>query len=132
MSEFYCYEGLRDGGTFKLADATKTTIQADPTQIIGKVVTITGNGEAGYGSGGEAPLGFVEMIEQEVSNSENYVISVVWGQIREEITSDGTATAGDYVSCDGSGGVKQSETATNAKLIAASSEGGNKAIVKID
>ena len=48
MSEFYCYEGLRDGGTFKLNSTTKSSIESDPAQLVGKVVTLTANGEVGW------------------------------------------------------------------------------------
>lgn len=117
MSEFYSFEGLRDGGTFVVDDTTKSTIQDDPKQIIGKVVTVTGNGEAGYGSSGDAPLGFVEMVEKENVNSENLVVSVVWHQVREDIPASGV-TAGDWVQCDGSGGVAKSSEPTGARALA--------------
>lgn len=127
MSEFYCYDGLRDGGTFKLATATKTTIQANPGQLVGQVVALTGNGEVGY-KADAAPLGFVEQVEKESTNSEDYVVSVVWHVIHEDVPASGV-TAGDWLQCDGSGGVTKSETATNAKAIAFDSD---KAVVKID
>ena len=128
MSEFYCYEGLRDGGTFKLNSTTKTAIEKDPAQIVGKVVTLTSNGEVGYGEAEKAPLGFVEQVEKESTNSEDYVVSVVWHVIHEDVPASGV-TAGDWLQCDGSGGVTKSETATNAKAIAFDSD---KAVVKID
>lgn len=116
MSEFYSYEGLRDGGTFKVDATTKATIKSDPTQIKGKVVAVTGNGEAGYGNPGAAPLGFVEQVEKEVNNSDEYVISVVWHQVREDIPASGV-TAGDWAACDGSGGVQKSEDATGVRVL---------------
>lgn len=128
MSEFYSYEGIRDGATFVVDSTTASTIADNPTQIIGKVVTITGNRQAGYGSSNDVPLGFVEMIEKEANNSENYVISVVWHQTREDIPASGV-TAGDWVACDGSGGVIKSSDATGCKAIAFETD---KAIVKID
>ncbi len=127
MSEFYCYEGLRDGGTFKLAAATKSQIEKDPAQLVGKVVGLTGNGEAGYAEGKE-PLGFVEQVEKESTNSENYVVSVVWHVIHEDVSATEIA-AGDWLVCDDTGGVKKSETATGAKAIAFETD---KAVVKID
>lgn len=114
MSEFYCYEGLRNGGTFLLDDTTKTAIASDPKQILGKVVALTDNFTAGYGSAGDIPLGFVEMVEPEKSGSEQWVVSVVWNQSREGVT--GSGTAGSFLTCDGTGGVSTSTTATNARL----------------
>lgn len=123
MSEFYSYEGIRDGATFVVDETTATSIQDAPTQIIGKVVAATGNGQAGYGSAGDAPLGFVEMVEKEVANSDNYVISVVWHQIREDIPCAGTETAGDWLACDGNGGVQKSTDCTGVRAIAVDTEG---------
>lgn len=134
MSEFYSWAGLRDGGTFKVDATTKTAITGtgkNPTDIIGKVVTVTGNGEAGYGSDGGVPLGVVEMIEKESTNSEDYVISVVWGRTFEGIKCVGSETAGDYLACDGTGGVKESTTATNCKALSVDS-GSTTCVIKLD
>lgn len=128
MAEFYCYEGCRDGATFKLNSDTASSIKADPKQLVGKVVTITGNGEVGYGTGNKPPLGFVEQVEKESTDSENFVVSVVWGQIHEDVPCDVGDTAGDYLACDDKGGVKKSEEPTNAVAIHVDSQ---KAIVKI-
>lgn len=114
MAEFYCYEGLRNGGTFKLNATTKTAIADDPSSIVGKVVTITGNYEAGYGAAGARPLGFVEQVEKENSTSGSFVVSVVWNQSREFIPCAGTETANAFLACDGTGGLKASEDPTNA------------------
>lgn len=113
MSEFYSYEGLRDGGTFVVDATTKAAIENDPTEIIGKVVTITGNNQVGYGTSGDPPRGVVEMVEKEVSNSDNLVVSVVWHQMKEDIPASGV-TANDWVACDGNGGVTKSSTPTMA------------------
>lgn len=131
MSEFYSFAGLRDGGTFKVDATTKSTISAQPTDIIGKVVTVTGNGEAGYGSDGKAPLGVVQMVEKESTNSEDYVISVIWGRTFEGITCTGSETAGDYLACDGTGGLKKSETYTNCKALSIDTSN-NTCAIKID
>lgn len=131
MSEFYSYEGLRDSGTFVVDNTTKETIKDDPKQIIGKVVTVTGNGEAGYGSSGDTPLGFVEMVEKEVSSSENYVVSVQWHYVKEDIDCAGSETAGKFLSCDGNGGVQESSDMTSARAIAVDTEN-KKCIVKFD
>lgn len=131
MSEFYSYEGLRDSGTFLVDSTTKTAISEDPKQIIGKVVTVTGNGEAGYGSAGDIPLGFVEMVEKEVTNSEEYVISVQWHQVKEDIDCAGSETAGKFLTCDGNGGVQESSDMSSARAISIDSEN-KKCIVKFD
>lgn len=112
MSVFYSYQNLKNGGTFKLASTTATSIAADPKSIVGKVVTITGNYEVGYGSAGDRPLGFVEQIEKETSNSSSYVVSVIWNTTQEGITCVGSETAGAYLACDGTGGVKISGTSS--------------------
>lgn len=122
MSEFYSYEGLRDGGTFKVASATVTAIQDDPNQIVGKVVAVTGDGEVGYGSPGDAPLGFVEVIEKEVTNSEDYVVSVLWHQVKEDVPCAGSETAGDWLACDGNGGVQTSSECTGVRLLSVNTE----------
>lgn len=114
MAEFYSYEGLRNGGTYKLNSTTVTAIKDSPMDIVGKVVTVTGNYEVGYGSSGNRPLGFVEMVEKEANSSTDLVVSVVWNQSREGVTCSGSETAGDYLVCDGTGGLKSSTTASNA------------------
>lgn len=115
MSEFYCYEGLRNGGTFLLDTTTKTTIADNPKQIEGKVVAITENYTVGYGSSGDIPLGFVEKVELEKSGSGQLVVSVVWNQSREDISCSGSETAGSYLSCNGAGGVVASTATTSSR-----------------
>lgn len=112
MAVEYGYSGLRNGGTFKLNSTTKTSISTDPKQIIGKVVALTGDYEVGYGASGDAPFGVVVQIEDECSNSDDFVVSVLWGQTFEDIACAGTETAGDYLSCNGTGGVATSEDPT--------------------
>lgn len=106
---FYTREGIRNAATFDLATATKTVIKDDPTSIEGKVVAITGNGEVGYGSAGDKPLGFVTKVEPE-SNANNgkWIVSVEWHRNKEGVPRTGTINAGEYLVCDGSGGVKSS------------------------
>lgn len=116
MAEFYSYEGIRNGGTFLLDDTTKTEIAADPMQIVGKVVTLTSNYTVGYGSSGDAPLGFVEMVEKETGNNNALVVSVVFNQSREGVTCAGSEAAGNYAACDGTGGIVKSTTATNTRI----------------
>lgn len=114
MNDFFCWEGIRNGATWVLDTTTKTAIAENPKQIEGKVVTVTGDGEVGYGASGKNPLGFVEKVEKELTNSDRLVISVVFNQAREGITCAGAA-AGDFLACDGTGGLTKSTAATSAK-----------------
>lgn len=107
------FNGLRNSGTFKVASATKSTIQSDPKQIIGKVVTITGNQEVGYGSADDEPFGVVEQVEYVSTNDDDYLVAVAWGQTFEDIKCAGTENAGEFLACDGTGGVKTSVEHTN-------------------
>lgn len=116
MAEFYSYEGIRNGATYLLDDATKTALGTNLMQIVGKVVTMTGNYTVGYGASGATPLGFVEMIEKETSNGDKLVVSVVFNQSRESIACTGSETAGAFAACDGTGGIVKSNTATNARV----------------
>lgn len=115
MAEFYSYEGIRNGGTFKVDATTTAAIKDNPSSFLDKVVTLTGNFTVGYGSAGAAPLGFVEQVENEVANSGTLVCSVVWNQSRENIDCAGTEAANNYLACNGTGGFAKSTTATNAK-----------------
>lgn len=107
------FNGLRNSGTFKVASATKSTIQSDPKQIIGKVVTITGNQEVGYGAADDEPFGVVEQVEYVSTNDNDYLVAVAWGQTFEDIKCAGTENAGEFLACDGTGGVKTSVEHTN-------------------
>lgn len=114
MAVEYGYNGLRNGGTFKVDATTKAKIDSDPKQIIGKVVALTGNYEVGYGSGKKSPFGVVDQIEKESTNSDDFCVTVLWGQTFEDIPCAGTETAGGFLACNGNGGVAASETATSA------------------
>ncbi len=116
MAEFYSYEGIRNGATFKLSEDTKNVIKDKPSDIVGKVVTMTGNKEVGYGSAGDQPLGFVEQVEKENTTSEAFVVSVVWNQSREDIPCAGSESVPTFVACDGNGGLQASTSPTSAKL----------------
>ena len=107
------FNGLRNSGTFKVASATKTAIQSDPKQIIGKVVTITGNQEVGYGAADDEPFGVVEQVEYVSTNDNDYLVAVAWGQTFEDIKCAGTENAGEFLACNGTGGVKTSVEHTN-------------------
>lgn len=116
MGEYYSYEGLVNGGTFKVDETTKTAIEDSPTDLIDKVVTLTGNFEVGYGSSGNRPLGFVETVELEGfdNGDKTFVVSVLWNKSAEDIPCAGSETAGSYLACDGKGGLTTSSSATNA------------------
>ena len=117
MAIEYGYEGLRTAGTFKLDSTTKGTISSDPKQIIGKVVTIVDGYQVGYGADGDEPLGVVTQIEKESTNSDDFCVSVAWGQTFEGIKCAGSESAGDFLACDGSGGLKQSVDHTCCKAL---------------
>lgn len=122
MAEFYSYEGIRNGATFKVAEATKTALANKYSDIVGKVVTLTGNQEVGYGSAGDEPLGFVEQVEKESTNRDVLVVSVVWNQAREDIPCAGSESVPTFVACDGNGGLQAASSATSAKLYAVDTE----------
>lgn len=107
------FNGLKNSGTFNVASATKSTIQSDPKQIIGKVVALTGNGEVGYGSADDEPFGVVEQVEYFSTNDDDFVVTVAWGQTFEDIKCAGTENAGEFLACNGTGGVKTSAEHTN-------------------
>lgn len=124
MAEVYpiLHEGIRNGSTFYLDTATQTAIKDDPNSISGKVVTITGNNEVGYGTSGDAPLGFVVIPENYQTNSTKWVVGVQWNQAREDIACTGVS-AGNYLAVNGTGGFAKSTTATNAKAYTVSTDG---------
>lgn len=108
------FNGIRNGATFYLDSTTKTAIKSNTKDIIGKVVTLVDNATVGYGEAGDRPLGFVESIEEDKSGSETWVVSVLFNQSQEGINCAGTEIAGEYLACDGTGGLAKSTTATNA------------------
>lgn len=112
MAEFYSYEGLMTSGTFKVAPATATAVAADPKQLCGKVVTMTGNYEVGYGTAGAKILGVVETVEKESTNSNTLVVAVKWTGTFEDIACAGSETAGTPLAVDGQGGVQASGTSS--------------------
>lgn len=112
MAEFYSYEGLRGSGTFKVAAATKTAIAADPKQLVGKVVALTGNYEVGYGTAGSKIQGVVQTVEKESTNSDTLVVTVQWACTFENIPCSGSETAGTYLAVDGQGGVQAAGTSS--------------------
>lgn len=125
------FSGVRNSGTFYLNDTTKSTIESDPKQIIGKVVAITGDSEVGYGSADDEPFGVVEQIEYISTNDHDFVVTVSWGQCFEDIPCAGTENAGEFLACDGNGGVKNSVEHTNCVAINVQKSGTNTCTIKI-
>lgn len=119
MAEFICYEGIRNNATFYVATATVTALAGKPSDLVGKVVTLTGDKEVGYGSSGDNPLGFVVQIEKENNGSDKFVVSVEWNVAREGITCTGAETVGAYLACDGTGGLALSGTSSAPKTSSA-------------
>lgn len=119
MAELLLYGDIKNGATFKVASATVTALAGKPSDLVGKVVTLTGNKEVGYGSSGDNPLGFVVQVEKETGNSDALVASVVWNEAREDIVCAGTETVGAYLACDGTGGLALSGTSSAPKASSA-------------
>lgn len=128
---FFSYEGLVGGGTFMLDDTTKGTISADPKQIIGKVVTVTGDGEVGYGSADDEILGVVTQVEYVSTNDDNFVVTVEWGKTFEGIPCQGTESAGEFLAGNGDGTVKTSVEHTGCKALLVDKTNGNTCVIKI-
>jgi hypothetical protein len=118
----------RSGLSFLGIDAKHVTVKphsgivsavaaANAAAVEGKAVTITGNGEAGYGSAGDALFGKITKYEDSAA------MTVQYGGFAE-LTGISAAlpTAGDYVVVDGSGAVSASATATNARVISVSDD----------
>ncbi len=124
---FMTYEGLKDGGTFRLDNTTATAIKADPKKILGKVVTFVansandGNPMVGYGAAEAMIAGVVTAIEQEETASDKFVCTVEWNNTFDNISTASTTTTakeGVGIACDGKGGVQTSATAYNAVCLA--------------
>lgn len=127
---FMAYEGLKDSGTFRLDSTTAGKVKANPKSIIGKTVAFVvnaandGNPMVGYGAADAAIAGVVIAIEQEETANDNYVVTVSWNSTFDNIVTAASATTaveGKGVVCDGSGGVKTSDTAFNAFCLALNS-----------
>lgn len=110
MAEFYSFKGLKDGGTFKVDSDTASKVSADPQQLCGRAVAVTGDGEVGYGSSGDAILGVVETVEKESTNSNTLVVGVLWNRSFEDVPYNSAPTAGDRVDVDGNGGVAKGDS----------------------
>lgn len=106
MNEIF-YDGIEKAATLLLDTATTTAISADPKQIVGKVVTVTGNDTVGYGSAGAPILGIVDPSVEPIStNDKKLLVCVRRFRMFENVPCAGTETAGNYAVVDGSGGVQ--------------------------
>lgn len=123
MSYDLSFEGLKNSATFKVGATTKGEVEADPKQIIGKVVAIVGNGEVGYGEDGDDPIGVVSSVEYNTTYDHELMVCVNWGQTFEGIKCAGSETAGDYLACDGTGGVKTSVEPTCCRALSVDTVG---------
>lgn len=114
MDEFF-FQGLEKAFTMKLDSTTATAIAADPKQICGKTVAITGDYTVGYGTAGAQILGIVDPSVEPIStNNKNLVVCVRRFRVFEDVACAGTEAAGNYLAVDGAGGVQKSTTFTNA------------------
>ena len=112
------FVGLKDGGTFRVGATMKAAIASDLAKGVGKVVTLTGDGEVDYGTEGKFVFGVVDMVEKEDSNGDNLVATVLWNRTFDGIKGEGAETAGDPLVVDGKGGVKKATEVTDTALTA--------------
>lgn len=117
------FNRLMECGTFYL-DATTSASLTTPEQMntmVNKAVTITGNGEVGFGTTGKPVLGIVSKCEYEDNSKSKIVVTVNWDGTFEEIVATGVA-AGDFVTVDGNGGLAKSNSTTTVQVIAFDNE----------
>ncbi len=118
MKYRYGYNRVIAAATYPLNSTTATAIKANPEQILGKAVTLTGTTEpeVGYGSNGNMLKGIVTAIEKEDNNSDRFVVTVAYkGQFEDVPTSTtGKAVVGKGLAVNGKGEVITSETMANA------------------
>lgn len=113
MAEILMYDGVEKAGTFYLDTTTTTAISADPKQIVGKVVTVTGNDTVGYGTAGDPILGVVDPSVEPIStNDKKLLVCVRRFRMFEDISCAGTETAGTFLAVNGQGGVQASGTSS--------------------
>ena len=110
MKMEYRYEPLREGGTFKLDATTKSAIAAKPTDILGKVVALTGTTEptVGYGTSGNPVFGVVTAVEKESRSSDDFVVTVEYSRCVEDVpatTNDTAPVVGGGIAVNGAGSV---------------------------
>lgn len=114
------FNRLMECGTFYLDATTKAKLTTDKAMdtMLNKVVTITGNGEVGFGATGKPVLGVVSKCEYEDNSKGKMVVTVNWQGTFENVPATGVA-AGDFVTVDGKGGLAKSTDTTNTLIVAA-------------
>ena len=105
------FNRLMTDGTFVLDTTTVGKLKGDLSAVVGKAVTITGNGEVGYGTTGKPLEGIVLKAEYADNGKTEVVVTVAWQGTFEEIDATGVV-AGDQVTVNGSGGLAKLESGT--------------------
>ncbi len=105
------FNRLMTDGTFVLDTTTVGKLKGDLSAVVGKAVTITGNGEVGYGTTGKPLEGIVLKAEYTDQGKTEVVVTVAWQGTFEDIPATGVV-AGDQVTVDGAGGLAKLETGT--------------------
>lgn len=114
MKDHYTWDGIGNAATFYLDNKTQQLLGDGLRQLIGKVVTLTGDYIVGFGNQGDNPLGHIEHIGYDSSGMDNLVVTVSWcNTINVKCNFD--VSEGDFLSCDGNGGLMKSITKTSAK-----------------
>lgn len=122
------FNRLMTDGTFVLNTTTVGKLNGDLSAVVGKAVTITGNGEVGYGTTGKPLEGIVLKAEYADQGKTEVVVTVAWQGTFEDITATGVA-AGDQVTVNGSGGLAKLESGTGRASVISFSSG--KATIKM-
>lgn len=110
------FNRLMTDGTFVLDTTTVGKLKGDLSAVVGKAVTITGNGEVGYGETGKPLEGIVLKAEYADQGKTEVVVTVAWQGTFEDIAATGVA-AGDQVTVDGKGGLAKLETGTGRATV---------------
>lgn len=105
------FNRLMTDGTFVLDTTTVGKLKGDLSAVVGKAVTITGNGEVGYGATGNPLEGIVLKAEYADQGKTEVVVTVAWQGTFEDIPATGVV-AGDQVTVDGAGGLAKLEAGT--------------------
>lgn len=105
------FNRLMTDGTFVLNTTTVGKLNGDLSAVVGKAVTITGNGEVGYGTTGKPLEGIVLKAEYADQGKTEVVVTVAWQGTFEDIPATGVV-AGDQVTVDGAGGLAKLEAGT--------------------
>lgn len=104
MSKLISFGGIGElNATFAVDEATKTAIGTNYDGAVGKAVTITGDGEVGYGESGDALFGVLQQVE-----SDGYATVQVKGfaeNVSMTDTTEDKPAVGAAVCVDGSGSI---------------------------